>query len=266
MFSSGISPTWAPLGNGWYDSLQAKVTKRLSYGLMGTMAFTYSDELASGQAINDVYNRPNQKSLVSSSQPFLFVAAFTYELYDWVPHVTSSKFADRVWKGWKLGGIMRYSSGLPIGVPGSTSNMNSLVFQSTRMNRVAGQPLFLKNLNCHCIDPTKDLVLNSKAWADVPNGQWGYSTPYYNDYRGQRLPSENLNLARIWNREKFNVEFRVEFYNVFNRLQLPGPSSGNPLATTTTNSAGQLTGGFGYINASSVGGMRNGQFVIRVKF
>jgi len=266
MFSSGISPTWAPLGNGWYDSLQAKVTKRLSYGLMGTMAFTYSDELASGQAINDVYNRPNQKSLVSSSQPFLFVAAFTYELYDWVPHVTSSKFADRVWKGWKLGGIMRYSSGLPIGVPGSTSNMNSLVFQSTRMNRVAGQPLFLKNLNCHCIDPTKDLVLNSKAWADVPNGQWGYSTPYYNDYRGQRLPSENLNLARIWNREKFNVEFRVEFYNVFNRLQLPGPSSGNPLATTTTNSAGVLTGGFGYINGSSVGGMRNGQAVIRVKF
>jgi hypothetical protein len=265
-FSSGISPTWAPLGNGWYDSLQAKVTKRLSYGLMGTMAFTFSDELASGQAINDVYNRPNQKSLVGSSQPFLFVTAFTYELYDWVPHVTSNKFLDRVWKGWKLGGIMRYSSGLPIGVPGSTNNMNSLVFQSTRMNRVAGQPLFIKNLNCHCIDPYKDLVLNPKAWQDVPNGQWGYSTPYYNDYRGQRLPSENLNLARIWRREAVSVEFRVEFYNVFNRLQLPGPSSGNPLATTTTNSAGQLTGGFGYINASSVGGMRNGQAVIRVKF
>jgi hypothetical protein len=62
------------------------------------------------------------------------------------------------------------------------------------------------------------------------------------------------------------VEFRAEFFNVFNRLQLPNPSSGNPLATTTTNSAGVLTGGFGYINASSVGGMRNGQFVIRVKF
>lgn len=266
MFSSGISPTWAPLGNGWYDSLQAKVTKRSSYGLMGTAAFTFSDELATGQAINDVYNRPNQKSLVSSSQPFLFVVAFTYELYDWVPHVTSNQFLDKVWKGWKLGGIMRYSSGLPIGVPGSLNNMNSLVFQSTRMNRVSGQPLFLKNLNCHCIDPTKDLVLNPKAWADVPNGQWGYSTPYYNDYRGQRQPSENMNLARLWRREKFNVEFRVEFYNVFNRLQLPGPSSGNPLATTTYNSAGQLTGGFGYINGSSVGGMRNGQAVIRVKF
>jgi hypothetical protein len=265
-FTGAINPMWAPLGNSWYDSLQAKVTKRLSYGLMGTAAFTYSDELATGQAINDVYNRPNQKSLVSSSQPFLFVVAFTYDLYDWVPLVTSNKFADRVWKGWKLGGIMRYSSGLPIAVPSSLNNMNSLVFQSTRMNRVAGQPLFIKNLNCHCIDPTKGLVLNPKAWADVPNGQWGNSTPYYNDYRGQRLPSENLNLARIWRREALSVEFRVEFYNVFNRLQLPGPSASNPLATTTYNSAGQLTGGFGYINGSNVGGMRNGQAVIRVKF
>jgi hypothetical protein len=161
---------------------------------------------------------------------------------------------------------MRYSSGLPIAVPTSLNNMNSVVFQSTRMNRVPGQPLYLKNLNCHCIDPTKDLVLNPKAWADVPNGQWGYSAPYYNDYRTQRQPSENLNLARIWKREKFSVEFRAEFYNVFNRLQLPAPSSSNPLATTTYNSAGVLTGGFGYINGSSVGGMRNGQAVIRVKF
>jgi hypothetical protein len=41
-------------------------------------------------------------------------------------------------------------------------------------------------------------VLNPKAWADVPNGQWG-------------LPSENLNLARIWRREAFSAVIRVKF-------------------------------------------------------
>jgi hypothetical protein len=265
-FSGGITPMWAPLGNSWYDSLQAKVTKRYSYGLTVTSAFTFSKELATGQAVNDVFNRPNQKSLVGSSQPYLWVTAFTYQLYDWVPHVTQSKWADKIWKGWKLGGIMRYTSGLPISVPGSLNNMNSLVFQGTRMNRVPGVPLFLTNLNCHCIDPTKDLTLNPKAWQDVPNGQWGYSAPYYNDYRYERFPSENLNLARVWRREGFSLEFRGEFYNVFNRTQLPNPSSGNPLATTTYGPTGLLTGGFGYINASSVGGERTGQFVIRVKF
>jgi len=265
-FSGGISPMWAPLGNSWYDSLQAKITKRYSYGLTLTSAFTFSKELATGQAVNDIFNRANQKSLVGSSQPFLWVTAFTYQLYDWVPHVTQNKFADKVWKGWKLGGIMRYTSGLPISVPGSQNDMNSLVYQGTRMNRVPGVPLFLTNLNCHCIDPYHDLTLNPKAWQDVPNGQWGFSAPYYNDYRYERFPSENLNLARVWRREGFSLEFRGEFYNVFNRLQLPNPSASNPLATTTYNSAGQLTGGFGYINASGVGGERTGQFVIRIKF
>jgi hypothetical protein len=75
-----------------------------------------------------------------------------------------------------------------------------------------------------------------------------------------------MNLARIWRRESYSLEFRAEFFNVFNRLVLPNPSNSNPLATTTYNSAGQLTGGFGYINPSSVGGERTGQFVIRVKF
>jgi hypothetical protein len=266
MFSGSINPMWAPLGDGWYNSLQAKTTKRYSFGLTASVAFTFSQELASGQVINDVYNRNNQKSLVSTSQPFLFVAAYTYELYDWVPHVTSSKFADKIWKGWKIGGIMRYSSGLPIQVPNSQNDMNSLVYQSTFMNRVPGQPLFLQSLNCHCIDPYHDLVLNPKAWQDVPNGQWGNSTPFYNDYRYERFPSENMNVARIWRRESYSLEFRAEFFNVFNRIQLPNPSASNPLATTTYNSAGILTGGFGYINASSVGGERTGQFVIRVKF
>jgi len=59
------------------------------------------------------------------------------------------------------------------------------------MNRVAGEPLFTKDLNCHCIDPNKDFVLNPKAWSDVPQGQWGFSAPYYNDYRQARVPKSN---------------------------------------------------------------------------
>jgi len=38
------------------------------------------------------------------------------------------------------------------------------------------------------------------------------------------------------------------------------------LATTTTNAQGVLTGGFGYINPTSVGGERTGQLVARVQF
>jgi hypothetical protein len=267
-YSSSFTPMWAPLGDSWYDSLQAKVTQRLRRGLTAQSAFTWSKELATGQAVNNVFDRPNQKSLVSSSQPFLFVVSFTYELPFAQYGPANNKIYRQVAGGWRLGGLFRYGSGLPIPVPSSQGNLNSLIFQTTRMNRVPGQPLFLANLNCGCFDPTRTLVLNPKAWADVPNGTWGYSAPFYNDYRYERTPYESLSLSRTFRMgERTRLELRGEFFNVFNRLELPNPSASNPLATTTYNSStGLLSGGFGYINVSSVGGQRTGELVARVSF
>jgi hypothetical protein len=262
-FSSSLTPMWAPLGNNWYDSLQMKATKTYSHGLDFTAAFTWSKELVTGQGVNDVFNRANQKSLASSSQPFLFSLGFNYE----TPKLTENRIIRNVVRGWTVGGLLRYSSGLPIGVPGSQASLNSLVFQGTRMNRMAGEPLFLKDLNCHCIDPNKDFVLNPKAWVDVPQGEWGSSAPYYNDYRFARVPSEQLSVGRIFRiKENYRLQVRAEFFNVFNRVVMPTPSSGNPLQTPTRNSAGVPTAGFGRIDASTVSGQRNGQIVARVEW
>ena len=43
-FSSGLTPLWAPQGRTWYDSLQMKVTKRYSHGLILDYAFTWAKE------------------------------------------------------------------------------------------------------------------------------------------------------------------------------------------------------------------------------
>jgi hypothetical protein len=263
-FSSGLSPMWAPLGNNWYDSLQMKATKNYSHGLDLTASFTWSKELVTGQGVNDVFNRANQKSLASSSQPFLFVVGFNYE----APKVTQNRIVRHAVGGWTLGGVLRYTSGTPIAVPSSTANLNALMFQGTRMNRVAGEPLFLKDLNCHCIDPNKDFVLNPKAWADVPQGQWGFSAPYYGDYRNARVPSEQLSLGRLFRiRERYRFQLRAEFFNILNRIVMPTPSAGNPLQTQTRNPlTGVPTSGFGRIDASGVSGQRNGQIVARVEW
>jgi hypothetical protein len=267
-YSSSLTPMWAPLGDNWYDSLQMKANQRLTHGLTAQSAFTFSKEEATGQAINNVFDRPNQKSLVSSSQPFLFVVSFTYELPFAQFGPSKSPLYRQIVDGWRLGGLFRYGSGLPIPVPASQGNLNSLIFQSTRMNRVAGQPLYLADLNCNCFDATKTLVLNPKAWADVPNGTWGVSAPFYNDFRYARTPYEALNLGRTFRiKERTSLELRAEFFNVFNRLEYPNPSASNPLATTTYNSStGLLSGGFGYINVSSVGGQRTGELVARLSF
>ena len=192
---TGLSVRLAPLGDTWYDSLQMKVNKRFSHGLVFTSAFTFQKELSTMGGVNDAFNRPNQKSLDSLSQPFAFVTNFTYT----VPGLGHNRWLHAASGGWTLSGVLRYASGALIAVPGSQNALSSLLFQNTRMNRVAGQPLYTADLNCHsCYDPQKDFVLNPKAWSDAGPGQWGYGATYYNDYRDIRHPDEQLSLGRTF--------------------------------------------------------------------
>jgi len=271
-FSGSLTPIWAPVGDSWYDALQTKLVKRTSHGLELTSAFTWQKEQSlgtggytgnRGASVNNVFNRANQKGLSSSSIPLILVVGFNYR----TPKLGSNKLVRHALGDWVFGGVLRYSSGSLISVPSSNNSLNSVRFQSTRMNRVAGQPLFLKEPNCGCIDPNKDFVLNPAAWSDAPAGNWGYSSVYYNDYRWQHQASEQVSLGRSFQlREKISFQIRAEFFNVFNRMFLPGPSSGNPAQTQTRSSAGVPTAGFGYINATSAGGQRNGQLVARFQF
>jgi hypothetical protein len=137
-------------------------------------------------------------------------------------------------------------------------------------NRAAGEPLCLKDLNCStsCIDPSKDFVLNPKAWADAPAGMWGTAALYYADYRYARRPDEQVSLGRVFRfREGMTLRIRAEFFNMFDRTFLGDPDASNPLATQTRNAAGVPTSGFGRIDATAVAkAPRNGQLVARIQF
>jgi len=265
---------WAPLGNNWYDSLQLKVTKRYSRGLDFTVAYTWSKNLTTVEdqggevvPVNDVFNRRNQKTYSRTDQPHVFVAGFNYVL---APYgiANRSRVIRELLAGWTIGGILRYASGTPIRVPAANNALASLLFRGTFANRVPGEPLFLKDLDCHCIDPNKDFVLNPKAWSDPLPGQWGFSATYYGDYRFQRRYDEQLSIGKVVRlRERMNFQVRAEFFNIFNRTYLNNPDSGNALAAQQVNSSGVPTSGFGRINSGSVFlPPRSGQLVMRFEF
>ena len=77
---------------------------------------------------------------------------------------------------------------------------------------------FLKDLNCHCIDPTKDLVLNPAAWTNPADGQFGAGRAVL-----QRLPLSAAaggihGLGRVFKfREGMALTLRMNFQNIFNR-------------------------------------------------
>jgi hypothetical protein len=245
---SNIPVLWSPLGKSWYDSLQSKLTKRLSHGLEITSAFTWQRQLSIGEApANNVFNYAAQKSISPNSIPFVLATAVDYQ----VPRLGSNKWVRAVAGDWDFGVIARYQSGLPILAPASNNALGSDLFQSTFENRVAGQPLFLHNLNCGCFDPNKQFVLNPAAWTDAPPGQFSTSPLYYNDYRNARRPDEEMSFGRSFRiREGMNLSVRAMFYNIFNRTYLQVPDSTNAQATQVISN-GAVVSGFGRINTQS---------------
>jgi hypothetical protein len=266
-----INSLWADLGNTWYDSLQTKVTQRFKHGLTTTAAFTWSKNevlgaetgTGGGDPVNNVFNRQNQKTISAADQPFYLNLAITYRTPKWGPNT----LVRNVVGGWGTSAILTYASGLPIAVPGAQNNLSQLLFRGTFANRVPGQPLYLANPNCGCVDPNKQLVLNPAAWQDPAPGTWGTSAAYYSDYRQPRTPNESMSFGRSFRlREGISMEVRAEFQNIFNRVELNAGTSTNALATATTSAAGVVTGGFGYINATSIGGQRSGQMLARFQW
>jgi len=261
-----LTTTGTALGKSWYDSMQLKAVKRYSHGLNLTYTFTWQKEYNnfSGGNYNVFDSLDSQKSISSLSEPLVSVLAFNYQ----VPAAGSSRFIRAVSGGWTVGGIVRYATGAPIPTPASQNQLNALVFQSTRMNRVEGEALYLENLNGGDIDPSKDFVLNPRAWVDPAAGTFGASPAFYDDFRYQRRPDEQFSIGRVFGfggNRKLSV--RAEFFNALNRTQMNNPDAANPLQTQLRNAQGIPTSGFGRINTGmNYGPPRSGQVVARIGF
>jgi len=301
----GIPPFLGPpLGDTWYDSLQAKVTKRYSHGLSVQGAFTWQKELTLGvnsdtsyltpQAplINDVFNYAQNKQLSGFSRPLQLIISTNYTTPGFGGDSTPMRAMSWAVRDWTFGAVLRYQSGQLLRIPASNNQLLTQLGRgpsnnpalwgggATFVNRVNGVPLFLQDPNCHCFDPTQQLTLNPAAWQDVPAGQFGAGAPYYNDYRWQRQPQESFNVGRNFRLAKegrVNLNIRAEFQNVFNRVTLSAPGAcflcgGNvsnaAQPTLRNNPGGALSSGFGW--ASTLNGFgtnpRSGQIVARLTF
>ena len=256
---------WDPLGKSWYDSLQAKATKRFSHGLFFLATFAWSKSLSQGTEIgepnpgttggalvNDVFNRNQNKYLSIYDRPLDFVLSLNYT----TPRIGGNKALSWIVRDWTYGAALEYASGTPAQVPYAQSNLYNYLFQGPSFaNRVPGVPLYTVDLNCHCYDPNKTFVLNPAAWQDPAPGQWGASPAYYNDYRFQRRPRENMNIGRTWRiKERYSFNLRMEFTNIFNRAFW-----GDPTSTALTNAKlqqvyltnGNTSTGFGQVKTTA---------------
>jgi hypothetical protein len=249
---STITVTNSPTGNTWYDSLQMKATKRMSKGLQVNGTYTFSKAMVSTR--QDLFNpASSSKSIQSSDQPHIVSINILYQTHK---YFGESKL-NWLTQDWQIGAFATYATGTPLTPPAATTTNN--LPGGNQMYRT-GQPLYLKELNCHCIDPTHDQVLNPAAWVNPVAGTYGPGPSavigtnlLYSDFRGPRRPAESFNILRSFNLghgdRPVRLSVRADFTNIFNRTILPNPSTANPLGAPTKNQAGQYTAGFGVIPA-----------------
>jgi hypothetical protein len=268
---------WNPDGDTWYEALQTKATKRVRYGLQFTAAFTWSKNEMNGAegdanflqvlptAENDVFNRKIDKYLSGFDQPFVFQFSGIYRVPK--PRFVQNKFVSQVLRDWQIGVLLNYASGLPIMAPTATNGLSFDLFQSTFDNIAPGVNPFLVNPNSN-YDPNKtEFILNPAAWSATAAGKFGNAAAYYNNYRQQRSPVENMNFGRNFRiRERMNLQIRAEFTNIFNRVVFAEPVSFN-IGSPQRPGINGTGSGFGYVNTTSqANSPRAGQLIARFTF
>ncbi|MBZ5576881.1 MAG: TonB-dependent receptor [Acidobacteriia bacterium] len=292
----GVPPFLGPpLGDTWYDSLQVKVTKRFSHGLSIQGSYTYSKNEVLGVSastqyftpgtplVNDVYNRGINKQLAQNTTPSLLIVSGMYVTPRW----GQNRLVKNVVGGWQIAAVLRYQNGALIQTPPSVNNLLTELDRgpsnnpalwgggNTFWNPVQGQSCLSVDPNQKGFDPSSTLALNPKAWVDPGPGNFGAAAPFYNNCRWQRQPQESMSFGRNFRiKERGNLQFRIEFQNVFNRLFYSMPSVGSFGATnpttpaTNTNPNNGLSGGYGFVPyINGVGDTpRTAQAVIRFTF
>jgi hypothetical protein len=273
---SSIGTFQAPLGDSWYDALQTKVVKRFSHGLTVSATYTFSKSLDSTTNAGSIYNRASFKGLAVNDYPNMFSLSVDYTVPA-IGMVKRNRFAKAVLADWRITTLTTDQSGALLATPGSSNSIGSYVSTGyTRMVRIPGVSLYLKNPNCGCIDPTQETILNPAAWQNQAAGVPGSNIAYFNDFRAQRRPAISGGIGKVFKiREGVAFSVRAEFFNLLNMEEsLANPSTGSP-QNPVTRSNGLLTGGFGYLNysgisansvSSSLPTPRTGQIVARIQF
>ncbi len=282
-FNAGVNSVAAPLGDTWYNSLQMTANKRISHGLSATAAFAWSKSLNTMGGTANPENFALAKGIAEFNQPFQTRVSILYTLPKW----GRNKVISYIVRDWTLDAFGTWASGVPLlaptpnatGYPSAlaTATMSNLTFVTNQYQIPTGQPFYLVNLNCHCFDPTKTIVLNPAAWTNPAPGQYG-GAAYYSAFRQQRRPVENFGVGRTFPiKERVSLSVRVEFVNIFNRTEVNNPSTTSPQTTPTCITASGATGlcsagetvvsGFGYINTSTTAEVpRQGQIVAKISF
>lgn len=237
---------------GWanYDSLQTKLIRSFSNGFAYNAAFTWSRTLAfsscagdfSNVCIQNIYDTILDYGPSDLDIPLVFTLSATYELpFGRGKSYANSGAAAAVLGGWQLNTIFATRSGTVINPTNAANSDTANAGGGTqRVN-------FVSNPNSGA-PHTRAEWFNPAAFALPANGTYGNAS--INSLRGPGYWSDDLSLFRnIPIHERYQLQFRLEAFDVFNHPNLGNPD-GSFAGTTTINGVTTYNSGFNAITST----------------
>ncbi len=224
-----------------YNSFQAQFNQQYSNGLSYTTAFTWSKTIDIGCAdnweacnIQNPYNLNQDRGPSALDVPFVFTLSGVYEL----PFGKGKRFINGGLTSWLLGGWQ--VNGIFVARSGTTYTP-SINFDNANTggnnNGEQERPNLVGNPNLS--NPTPNLWFNPNAFAVPP--LYSYGNAGRNILRGPHYVDTDFSLFRTFPiRERLKLQFRAEFFNIFNHPNFSNPSAtlGNANFGVVTSQAG----------------------------
>jgi hypothetical protein len=221
-----------------YESFQLTVERRFASAGSLLVAYTNSKlisdtdtltnwlEVAAG-AIQDNTNNKAERSLSSQDVPQRLVISYVLDLpfgHGKKYMSGASGFTEKLIGGWGVDGVTIFQSGFPLVFSNSDPNYATLFGAGSRPNYVAG---------CNKASPLSGAAMLTEwfntacftAPADFTFGDEGRTDP---TLRGDGVKNFDFSAFKRTNfgpDEKLGLEFRAEFFNLFNRTQFAPPNT-----------------------------------------
>jgi len=270
-------------GFSTYNGLQVTLKQRASHGLSYVLGYTYSRSLGTGYdnwSFLVPINSYNPKQLYG---PTVFDA--THQLsYSITYQLPGKKSRSQLLEGWSVNSIVTIQSGQPWGVndfttdfsgTGEISNAstngeqwdffgNPSAFKTTNAFQYSnggqgGIPYFAGTSNPTCL--AKSSAMGQLAVASltnlgcyavgssvlVPPAYGSVGTMGINPFRGPAFYNWDFSITKaISFNERFNAQFRAEFFNVINHPNVANPFGGPGGSNTYTDPSADAGKSFGY--------------------
>jgi hypothetical protein len=247
-----------------YDSLQVSLNKRLGYGVINELSYTWSKNLdymssnyeATSNTIPDPFDPFRFRGPSDFDRRQRFVDSFVWQIPD-AGQKMNSPVASAILRDWQAGGIITLQSGSPF----SIYSTDDAVAGAGTANADALGPVALSSSRSRGAQIAE--FFNTSAVTQAAPGTYG--TLGRNSLVGPGFANVDFTVSRTFPvrlmGEGGKLMFRAEFFNLFNRPNLDNP--GDPNLSNPGNLIG--TGSFGQITATA-NDARILQFSLKVLF